>query len=51
MADRSNSKWGRRRPYMLLGALVCAGGLILLGFTAPVAAIFTNSNEDPVSYR
>lgn len=34
MSDRTQSKWGRRTPYFLFGALLCAIGL----FTMPLAA-------------
>jgi len=34
LSDRTQSKWGRRTPYFLLGAVLCALGL----FTMPLAA-------------
>ncbi len=33
-SDRSTSRWGRRRPYILIGAIVTAVLTILIGFTA-----------------
>jgi maltose/moltooligosaccharide transporter len=30
MSDRTNSKWGRRTPYFLIGALMCSIGLFLM---------------------
>ena len=33
-SDRSNSCWGRRRPYILIGTIVTAVLTILIGFTA-----------------
>jgi MFS family permease len=33
-SDRSTSRWGRRRPYILIGSIVTAVLTILIGFTA-----------------
>ncbi|KAJ7253134.1 hypothetical protein C8J57DRAFT_1076926, partial [Mycena rebaudengoi] len=41
LADSSTSHWGRRRPYMLGGRLVCVLGMLLLGYTRAVAATVT----------
>ncbi|TXC70337.1 SLC45 family MFS transporter [Sphingomonas ginsenosidivorax] len=30
MSDRTDSRWGRRTPYFLLGALLCAAGLFFM---------------------
>lgn len=46
LADNSTSRFGRRRPYMLLGSLVCAFAMLLLGFTRPVASVFTGWDND-----
>lgn len=45
LADNSTSSFGRRRPYMLLGTLICVFAMLLLGFTRPVASIFTGSGS------
>ncbi|KAJ7050399.1 major facilitator superfamily domain-containing protein [Mycena amicta] len=45
LADNSTSRWGRRRPYMLTGCVLCAAGMLLLGFTREFAAIFTGWNN------
>ena len=29
-SDRTQSRWGRRRPYLLLGAVICSVGFLLL---------------------
>lgn len=39
-ADRSTSKYGRRRPYMIAGAAITGVGLLLLGWTSEVVGIF-----------
>ncbi|KIM38864.1 hypothetical protein M413DRAFT_447558 [Hebeloma cylindrosporum] len=46
LADNCTSRFGRRRPYMLLGAVICAIAMLLLGFTRPVASIFTGWDND-----
>ncbi|KAJ3515315.1 hypothetical protein NLJ89_g1827 [Agrocybe chaxingu] len=45
LADNSTSRFGRRRPYMLLGTLICMVAMLLLGFTRDVASIFTGWNN------
>lgn len=49
LADSSRSRFGRRRPYMLGGALITVFGLLLLGFTRPFASIFTTAYSTAVS--
>jgi maltose/moltooligosaccharide transporter len=34
MSDRTNSKWGRRTPYFLIGAVMCSLGLLAMPFSA-----------------
>ncbi|KAF8627150.1 hypothetical protein AX17_006367 [Amanita inopinata Kibby_2008] len=46
LADNSTSRFGRRRPYMLLGTTICMLAMLLLGFTRPIASIFTGWNND-----
>ncbi|KZP28701.1 MFS general substrate transporter, partial [Athelia psychrophila] len=49
LADGSTSRWGRRRPYMLGGVVLCMLSMLLLGYTRPIAGWFTrlgtNSND------
>ncbi|KAH7915904.1 major facilitator superfamily domain-containing protein [Hygrophoropsis aurantiaca] len=45
LADHSKSRFGRRRPYMIAGSVLCGAALLLLGFTRPVATIFTTLNS------
>ena len=33
MSDRTVSRWGRRTPYFLIGALLCSVGLVLMPFS------------------
>ncbi|KAF5324984.1 hypothetical protein D9619_009553 [Psilocybe cf. subviscida] len=41
LADNCTSRFGRRRPYMMLGTIICIFAMLLLGFTRGVASIFT----------
>ena len=34
MSDRTGGKWGRRTPYFLFGAVLCALGLFLMPLSA-----------------
>ncbi|KAJ3917899.1 hypothetical protein F5877DRAFT_43680 [Lentinula edodes] len=42
LTDSSTSKWGRRRPYMIIGTILCVFAMSLLGWTKEVAGIFTS---------
>ncbi|KAG7095537.1 hypothetical protein E1B28_006275 [Marasmius oreades] len=48
LADNNTSKWGRRRPYMMIGSVVCAGALLLLGWTKVVAGWFGQAESSVV---
>jgi solute carrier family 45 protein 1/2/4 len=43
VADESTSKWGRRRPIIVIGSLVVACSLIALGFTKEIVATFVSA--------
>lgn len=40
IADESTSKWGRRRPFIMAGAVVSGLCLLTLGFTKEIIAFF-----------
>lgn len=40
LADSSRSKWGRRRPFMIGGALIVGLCLLVLGWTAEIVECF-----------
>ncbi|RXK42376.1 hypothetical protein M231_00366 [Tremella mesenterica] len=40
LADRSKSRFGRRRPFMLAGITICAIAMMLLGWTREVSSFF-----------
>lgn len=45
IADRSRSKWGRRRPFMIFGSFVVAFCLVVLGWTAEIVGLFVKDYE------
>jgi solute carrier family 45, member 1/2/4 len=45
MADRSTSRYGRRRPIMLMGAILTGFCFMLLGWTREVVSIFVTNEE------
>jgi solute carrier family 45 protein 1/2/4 len=48
LADKSKSRFGRRRPYMIGGALLCVFAMLLLGYTRNVASLFTRLGSSAV---
>src|SRR5258708_30601805 len=40
LSDRCTSKFGRRRPFMMLGCSICFISLLLLGYTKHFTLIF-----------
>lgn len=45
IADESRSKWGRRRPYIVVGALLSAFFILVLGFTREIVDCFVSEEE------
>ncbi|KAI1065214.1 hypothetical protein LB507_000326 [Fusarium sp. FIESC RH6] len=45
IADESKSKWGRRRPLMVVGSIVVAISLLILGFTREIVGFFISDEE------
>ena len=45
LADNSRSRFGRRRPFMIGGAIITVAATILFGFTRPVAGIFSEEGS------
>lgn len=41
MSDRTHSRWGRRTPYFLVGAVLCCLGLFFLPLAASIAMAFS----------
>ncbi|KKK12080.1 hypothetical protein P175DRAFT_094859 [Aspergillus ochraceoroseus IBT 24754] len=45
IADRSRSKWGRRRPFMIGGSFVVTLCLLVLGWTTEIVNFFVKDSE------
>ncbi|GAO14393.1 hypothetical protein UVI_02055180 [Ustilaginoidea virens] len=45
MTYENTSKWGRRRPFMVVGAVIVAGCLVVLGFTKEIVGFLVNDAE------
>ncbi|KAK7416021.1 hypothetical protein QQX98_005472 [Neonectria punicea] len=45
IADESKSKWGRRRPLMVIGAIIVAASLLILGFTREIIGLFIHDDK------
>ncbi|KAG8860488.1 hypothetical protein FRC20_011607, partial [Serendipita sp. 405] len=45
LADNSTSRWGRRRPYMFYGSILCSFSLLLLGFTKEIVSWFISPDS------
>lgn len=50
ISDRSQSKYGRRRPFMVWGSLLVAACLFVLGWTKEIVAMFIQDEETRKSY-
>ena len=40
ITDKSTSKWGRRRPFMVWGSVTVSIALLLLGWTEEIVGFF-----------
>jgi len=45
VSDKSNSKYGRRRPFMAMGTVAVVFCLLLLGWTGEVVGLFVKDPE------
>jgi hypothetical protein len=45
ISDGSTSRWGRRRPLLVLGTVVVAISLLVLGFTREIVGLFEPDGE------
>ncbi|BBN05164.1 solute carrier family 45, member 1/2/4 [Marchantia polymorpha subsp. ruderalis] len=50
-SDQCKSKWGRRRPFILTGALMVACSVIIIGFSADIGYVLGDSHESCESYK
>ncbi|TKA60499.1 hypothetical protein B0A49_07673 [Cryomyces minteri] len=45
IADKSKSKWGRRRPFMVVGTLIVSACLLVLGWTKEIVGMFVTDTD------
>ncbi|KAF4999268.1 hypothetical protein FDECE_11562 [Fusarium decemcellulare] len=45
IADESKSRWGRRRPLMVVGSIIVAISLLILGFTREIVGLVVKDEE------
>lgn len=45
ISDENTSKWGRRRPMMVLGAAIVAVAMLVLGFTKELVGYFIADSD------
>jgi solute carrier family 45 protein 1/2/4 len=45
VSDRCKSKWGRRRPFMVGGAMLVALCLLVLGWTKEIVSLFVAEGD------
>ncbi|KAG1726429.1 major facilitator superfamily domain-containing protein [Suillus paluster] len=45
LADHSKSRFGRRRPFIVIGAALCCAATLLFGYTRPLATLFTRPDS------
>ncbi|KAF4972210.1 hypothetical protein FZEAL_9638 [Fusarium zealandicum] len=45
IADESKSRWGRRRPLMVIGSIIVAFSLLVLGFTREIIGLVVHDDE------
>lgn len=45
ISDRFKSKWGRRRPFMVVGTIFVSASLLVLGWTSELVGIFMSASE------
>lgn len=46
LADSNRSKWGRRRPYIVVGASIVATALLTLGWTREIVAALLPADSE-----
>ncbi|CAH0049926.1 unnamed protein product, partial [Clonostachys solani] len=45
ISDESKSRWGRRRPLIVIGTIIVALSLLVLGFTKEIVGLFQKDEE------
>ncbi|KAI8086095.1 major facilitator superfamily domain-containing protein [Halteromyces radiatus] len=44
-SDKCTSKWGRRRPFLLIGSIMVVISLVVIGWTREITEFFVSSDE------
>lgn len=50
-SDKCTSKYGRRRPFIVVGSLMISFAVILIGFSADIGYIFGDTKEDCSTFK
>ncbi|XP_059445037.1 sucrose transport protein SUC3 [Corylus avellana] len=50
-SDKCTSKYGRRRPFILIGSLMISAAVILIGFSADIGSILGDTKEHCSTYK
>lgn len=50
LADRSRSPWGRRRPFMIAGILICAAAMMMLGWARELSSLFGGGENTAIGF-
>jgi len=48
LADHSKSRFGRRRPFIMISAALCCAATLLFGYTRPIATLFSSPGSSSV---
>ncbi|KAI8149876.1 major facilitator superfamily domain-containing protein [Fennellomyces sp. T-0311] len=51
LSDRCTSKFGRRRPFIVLGCIVVVMSLLVIGWTREISAIFTGGSQEGDTFK
>ncbi|SAL95215.1 hypothetical protein [Absidia glauca] len=44
-SDKCTSRWGRRRPYLVVGSVMVIASLLVIGWTREITALFVDDSE------
>ncbi|KAI9494357.1 major facilitator superfamily domain-containing protein [Zychaea mexicana] len=51
VSDRCTSKFGRRRPFIVLGSVIVVISLLIIGWTREITALFTGGTQDGDTFK
>lgn len=44
-SDKCTSRWGRRRPYLVVGSVMVIASLLVIGWTREITALFVDDSD------